>query len=140
MNGFLLDTNVLSELVRPKPEPKVENWLSATDEQLLHISVLTLGEIRKGIATLAQNKRRSELESWLEVGLKARFAERLLMIDAETADRWGFLAARARSQGVALAVIDGLLAATAQQHNLTIVTRNTADFAVGEAQLLNPWE
>jgi len=63
-----------------------------------------------------------------------------LMIDAETADRWGFLAARARSQGVALAVIDGLLAATAQQHNLTIVTRNTADFAVGEAQLLNPWE
>ena len=92
MSGFLLDTNCISEAVRVHPEPRVLSWLGAADESLLHLSVLTLGEIRKGVAALAQSKRRTLLETWLEVELQARFAGRILPIDAGVADRWGVLA------------------------------------------------
>src|SRR5437588_4471245 len=140
MSGFLLDTNCISELVRNKPEPRVLGWLDATDETLCYLSVLTLGEIRKGVAGLPQSKRRTRLESWLGLELQARFSGRILAIDAAVADRWGLLAAEAKRKGKSISAIDGLLAATALQHNLTIVSRNVGDFTDAQVQILNPWE
>jgi predicted nucleic acid-binding protein len=140
MTGFLLDTNCISELVRAQPEPRVLDWIEEADESLLYLSVLTLGEIRKGVAALPPGKRRTRLEAWLEVELQARFSGRILPIDAAIADRWGVLAAEARRAGRSLSAIDGLLAATALQHNLTIVSRNVNDFANAPTPVLNPWE
>lgn len=140
MSGFLLDTNVLSELVRRKPDTRVTAWLEATDEDLLHLSVLTIGEIRKGVAILPPSRRRTELESWLETELQARFASRVLPIDEAVASRWGWLAGQAQANGKSLAVIDGLLAATALHHNLTLVTGNVRDFSGTGAVTMNPWE
>lgn len=139
MSGFLLDTNCISELVRSRPEPQVLEWLEAADESLLYLSVLTLGEIRKGVAGLAQSKRRTRLETWLELDLQVRFSERILPIDAHIADRWGLLSAEARRKGRLLSAVDGLLAATALHHNLTIVSRNVSDFADTHAPVVNPW-
>jgi toxin FitB len=139
VSGYLLDTNCISEVVRPNPEPRVLSWLEATDERLLHLSVLTLGEIRKGVASLPQSKRRRRLESWLELELQVRFSGRVLPIDAGIADRWGILTADARKKGVGLATIDGLLAATALHFNLTLVSRNVNDFASTPVLLLDPW-
>ena len=140
MTGFLLDTNCISEVVRLKPEPRVMAWIEAAEEGLLYLSVLTLGEIRKGLAALPQGKRRSRLETWLEVELRARFSGRILSIDADVADRWGLLAAGAKIKGRPLSAIDGLLAATALQHNLTIVSRNVGDFTNTHVPVVNPWE
>lgn len=140
MSGFLLDTNCISEAVRVTPEPRVLAWIEAADESLLYLSVLNFGEIRKGLAALPQGKRRTKLEAWLEVELRARFSGRILSIDAEIADRWGLLAAGARGQGKALSVIDGLLAATALHHNLTIVSRNISDFSNLPVAVVNPWK
>jgi toxin FitB len=139
MSGFLLDTNCISELVRPKPEPRVMDWMEAADEAILYLSVLTVGEIRKGLAGLPQSKRRTRLETWVEVELQTRFAGRIVPIDAAIADRWGLIAAEARRKGKALPIIDGLLAATALHHNLTVVSRNAGDFATAQVQVLNPW-
>src|SRR5260370_41303017 len=112
MSGFLLDTNCISELVRPKPEPRVMEWMEAADEAILYLSVLTVGEIRKGLAGLAQGKKRTRLETWLEVDLSTRFAGRIVPIDLAVADRWGLLAAEAKRSGRGLPIIDRFLAAT----------------------------
>ncbi len=140
MSAFLLDTNCISEIVRPNPEPRVTDWMEAVDEALLYLSVLTLGEIRKGLAGLPQSKRRTRLETWLEVELRARFSGRILPIDGAVADRWGLLAADAKRTGRTLSAIDGLLAATALHHNLTIVSRNVSDFTNTQVPVLNPWD
>ena len=140
MSGFLLDTNIISELVKPKPEANVTEWIENTDESLLYLSVLTLGEIRRGIASLPQSRRRATLEAWLDKDLRARFEGRFLVIDQEVADRWGLLTAAARSSGIVLPVIDGLLAATALEHNLTLVTRDTGQIPSMGVAVFNPWE
>ncbi len=140
MSGFLLDTNVISELVKPRPEANVTAWIEGTDESLLYLSVLTLGEIRRGIATLSQSRRRATLEAWLDKDLRARFEGRILSIDQEVADRWGLLTAAARNSGIVLPVIDGLLAATALEHNLTLVTRDTGQIPLTDVAVFNPWQ
>ena len=140
MNGYLLDTNCISEAVRAQPEPRVMSWLEAVDEALLYLSVLTLGEIRKGVASLPQSRRRTLLDSWLNSELRARFSSRILPVDLAIADRWGLLSATAKNEGRALSTIDGLLAATAIQHSLTIVSRNDSDFAGVPIQVFNPWK
>jgi len=140
MSGFLLDTNCISELVRSHPELRVLQWIDDAEEDLLYLSVLTLGEIRKGIAVLPMSKRRTSLETWLEVELQSRFAGRILSIDSKIADRWGVLAAAARKIGRSLSAIDGLLAATALHHDLAIVSRNTSDFASTQVPVVNPWQ
>ena len=140
MSGFLLDTNVISELINARPDANVTAWVEATDESLLYLSVLTLGEIRRGIASLPQSRRRATLEAWLDRDLQARFEGRILTIDREVADRWGLLTAAARESGIALPVIDGLLAATALEHNLTLVTRDTGQIPSMGVAVFNPWE
>jgi predicted nucleic acid-binding protein len=140
VSGFLFDTNVISELIKPQPETNVTAWIEDTDESLLYLSVLTLGEIRRGIAALPQSRRRAILEAWLETDLRARFAERILTIDQEVADRWGLLTAAARSSGIVLPVIDSLLAATALEHNLTLVTRDVGQIPTTGVAVFNPWE
>jgi predicted nucleic acid-binding protein len=139
VSGFLLDTNVVSELIKPNPEPKVQQWVDSTDENLLYLSVLTLGEVRKGIAVLSSASRRASLEAWLNNDLMVRFAGRIVSIDHEVADRWGSITGKAITAGLSLAVIDGLLAATAMHFNMTLVTRNTRDVAATGIAVLNPW-
>ena len=140
MNGFLLDTNVVSELIRSRPEPKLSRWILSTDESLLHLSVLTMGEIRKGIVQLGKTARQIELQTWVDRDLRARFLDRILPIDEAVADRWGWISGQAMAKGVRLLVIDGLLAATALHYNLTFVTRNTRDVLATGAVLFNPWQ
>ena len=139
MSGFLLDTNVISELIRPAPDARVVRWADDTEESLLFLSVLTLGEIRKGIMTVGKKARRGRLEFWLTSELRSRFHGRILPIDEAIADCWGTIAALAATRGRPVPVIDGLLAATAQHHNLTFVTRNDSDVAGAGIRVLNPW-
>jgi predicted nucleic acid-binding protein len=140
VSGFLLDTNCISELIRSNPDPGLMDWMRAADESLLHLSVLTLGEIRKGAAILPQSKRRTHLENWLEFDLQVRFSGRILAIEKAVADRWGWLTAEAQRKGRPLSAIDGLLAATALHHHLTMVSRNVNDFVITQVELLNPWQ
>ncbi len=139
MSAFLLDTNIISELLKPKPEPKVTTWVDTADEELLYLSVLTLGEIRRGVVLLPRSARRTSLEAWLGKDLPLRFSDRILNIDQEVAYRWGHISGVASAKGINVPVIDGLLAATAMQHNLTLVTRNTRDVAATGVTLFNPW-
>jgi len=102
--------------------------------------VLTLGEIRKGTTLLPAGKKRDQLERWLRTDLPARFANRVLPINAEIAELWGAMAGQAQLKGITLAIIDGLMAATSKHHNLPIVTRNVRDFNVWALSVTNPWE
>lgn len=140
MNGFLLDTNVISELIRQRPDPRVPRWVNSTDEELLFLSVLTLGEIRKGIASVPDKLRKTRLETWTNRVLIPNFEERILPVDQATAERWGEIAGTLAQKGTAVPVIDGLLAATALEHNLTLVTRNARHVKLTGAIVLNPWE
>lgn len=130
--SYLIDTNVLSELCRKQPDPGVVEWFARHPAHSLYLSVLTLGEIRKGIEGVADATRRQALLDWLETELPAFFAERLIAV----ADRWGRLIAHA---GRPLPAIDSLLAATALEHDLVLVTRNTKDFAGLPVEVFNPW-
>lgn len=140
MSGFLLDTNIISELIKPGPEPRVIAWLQKTDEHLFYLSVLTLGEIRKGISALPDARRRVGIEAWLEKDLRDRFEGRILPVSEEIADRWGVLAGQAHAKKMLIPVIDGLLAATAIHHNLTLVSRNVKDVAATGVSVFNPWQ
>jgi predicted nucleic acid-binding protein len=141
MSGFLLDTNVLSEFNRRgEPNPLVKQWLEAADPESLYASVLTLGEIRFGVELLPPSKRRMRLEQWLDRDLPGWFEGRILHIDKLIADQWGLLRAQAQVKGRPLSVADGLLAATALHHSLTIVSRNVSDLDVVGLTVVNPWE
>ena len=140
MSGYLLDTNVISELTKLRPESKVVSWFQATSEELLYLSVLTIGEIRKGIDSLPRSNKRALLESWLANDLVLRFAGRILVVNLDIAERWGLICAQAKIAGASLAVIDGLMAATALHYNFTLVTRNTKDVQVPGINTLNPWQ
>lgn len=135
--SYLIDTNVLSELRNRKADAKVVAWMQARPRQSLYLSVLSLGEIREGIEGVADPAFRQTLTDWLEVELRNWFLGRLLGIDEKVADRWGRVQA---SAGRTLPVIDGLLAATALEHDLTLVTRNTKDFAGLGVQRVDPWD
>ena len=141
MSGFLLDTNVLSEFNRRgEPDRLVKQWLEAADTDSLYASVRTFGEIRLGVELLPPSKRRTQLEQWLERDLHEWFEGRILPIDEQIANRWGSLCAEAQLKGRPLSVIDALLAATALQHNLTIVSRNVSDFSIIGLTVVSPWE
>lgn len=137
--SFLLDTSVISELVKPAPDNHVVEWIKHAEETSLYLSVLTIGELEKGIAKLPVSSRRSKLETWVRSDLADRFRERLLAIDGTIAATWGKLAGEAETRGQPLPVIDGLIAATGLAHDLTIATRNVEDFDRWGARCFNPW-
>ena len=140
MRGFLLDTNVPSELTRPYPQSSVSQWLDNADDDQLYFSVVSFGEILKGITILEHGKRRTQLQQWLDETLRPWFDRRILPVDEAIAERWGVLAGQCRLKGRPLKVADGLIAATALEHDLTIVTRNVSDFEGLGVEILNPWE
>ena len=134
--SYLVDTNVLSELRRREPDARVVRWFEGCPATTLYLSVLTLGELRKGIEGLPEGERKHRLLGWLDAELPGFFAGRVLPIDARVADRWGLLAAQA---GRPVPVIDSLLAATALTHGLTLVTRNLRDFSYPGLAVVDPW-
>lgn len=137
--SFLLDTNVVSEWVKPQPDVGVVRWLSEVDEDRTCISVITLAELRRGIERLPSGRRRDRLDSWLSEELRLRFEDRVLPIGSSVADAWGRLVARRAMSGRPIGVMDAFIAATALVHDLTVVTRNGADFAVSLTRVINPW-
>jgi len=139
VSGFLLDTNVISEIVKLRPHSRVLQWIENTDEFLLYLSVLTIGELRKGIGLLPHGQRRGSLEAWLDHDLTLRFSSRILPVDIAVANRWGRISGTEAARKFPLPVIDGLLAATALQHSLTLVSRDTSHAAVTGVDILDPW-
>ena len=137
---FLLDTCLISEMVKREPNSKVVSWLSECDEQNLYLSVLIIGELQKGVSKLPAGLRRENLQSWIEHDLTDRFKGRILELGMETASTWGQLVGEAEQRGEKLPVMDSLIAATAATHGLCVVTRNTRDLERCQAKVFNPWD
>jgi predicted nucleic acid-binding protein len=136
---YLLDTCVVSELIRLHPDPRVIAWLSGQPEQNIFLSTITLGEIKKGIERLSAGPKRESLEAWLRQ-LESRFSLRTICIGVDEAYAWGILSAQANQAGMVLPVADGLMAACARAHALVLATRNTPDFKTTGIPVLNPWQ
>jgi len=139
VTDYLLDTNVVSEWVRPRPDPHVVDWLASVDEDRVFLSVITLAELRRGVQRLDRGRRRQQLADWLSEALPARFDGRLVQVDARIADRWGRLMAEAEENGRPLGAMDGFFAATADAMGLTLVTRNEKNLDGRGVRILNPW-
>jgi len=137
--NFLLDTNVLSEATRVRPDTNVASWLSTKSGLTLYVSVVSIAEIRKGILLLPEGKKRRKLEGWLVSELLPSFAGRVLPLGEEEMCEWAALQAGAERAGHRLPVIDSLIAATARFHGLTLATRNINDFQHCNILLQNPW-
>jgi predicted nucleic acid-binding protein len=136
---YLLDTCVISEVTKPRPVGRVLTWLDTQDELALFLSVITFGELQKGISKLPTSRRQRQLQQWVDQELTRRFTGRILGIDREVALRWGTMTAAAEQQGKPLPVLDGLLAATAVVGGLTLVTRNTPHVQATGVALFDPW-
>ena len=139
-HGFLLDTCVISELIKPSPSSNVVRWVDDQDEEGLYISVITVGEIEKGISKLPEGKKKVQLQAWLYSELTDRFNDRILDVSLDVAHTWGRIFGEAEKNGRSLPVIDALIAATAITKGLTVVTRNTDDMKESGVALLDPWE
>ena len=125
--------------MRPAPDARVVRWIERVKEETLHLSVLTLGEIERGVAKLAPSARRRRIEAWLRADLPARFEGRILPVDGTVAARWGLISAAAERKGRPLPAIDSLIGATALVHRLAVVTRNVADFVPTGVRCVDPW-
>jgi predicted nucleic acid-binding protein len=140
VKGYLVDTNIPSELTRQQPDTRVADFIRKAGKENLFLSVMTIGEICKGIDLLPVSQKRTALEGWLDIEVRAWFAGRILPITEAIAEHWGHLAAATKKQGITLAVVDGVIAATAMEHDLTLVTRNTKDYAGLSISILSPWD
>ena len=140
MSGFLLDTNVPSELTRPQPDPVVERWLDQIDDSQVYLSVISLGELLKGVTALPLSKRRVELDVWINTDLRRWFAGRILPVTERVAERWGVLMGERQVQGRPVNAIDALIAATATEHGLAVATRNVKHFGGLGVSIFNPWD
>lgn len=138
--SFLLDTNAISEWVKPRPDPGIVHWFDNVDEDRTYLSVITLGELRKGVNRLANGRRRDHLDAWLSNELPDRFGNRVLPIDATVADHWGQLLAHTEAAGTPIHGTDALIAATAVAHQLQVVTRNVTHFRPTGVDILCPWQ
>lgn len=139
MTGWLLDTNILSELRRPKPERRVLAFVAAKPLELLHVSVVTLAEIRFGIEVVADADRRAELGEWLAHKLRPMFDGRVLPVSEDVMFKWRLLVEEGRKAGHTFSQPDLIIAATALHHGLTVVSRDTADYIKTRVSLFNPW-
>jgi hypothetical protein len=137
--SFLLDTNVVSEWVKPQPDRNVISWLADVDEDRVFISVMSFAEIRRGLELLPAGRRRERLAAWLAEELPARFEERILNIDQHVAETWGVVMVRGQKLGLTLGSMDAFFAATTEAHGLTLVTRYVKDFQALGISLLDPW-
>jgi predicted nucleic acid-binding protein len=137
--SLLLDTNVISEWVKPRPDPGVVAWLAGVDEDQVFISVITLAEIRRGVDRMPAGVRRDRLDVWLQNDLPARFDMRIIPVDDAVALAWGCIVARREASGRPINAMDAFIAATAEAHTLTLVTRNVADFERSVEVIVNPW-
>ncbi|MBU0710911.1 type II toxin-antitoxin system VapC family toxin [bacterium] len=138
--NYLLDTCVISELVKIEPDKQVAEWINSVEEGQLYLSVVTIGELEKGISKLKPSKRKDKITEWLHNDLIFRFNDRILNLDINTFIEWGRLNATLENQGKKMPSIDSLIAATAIQYNLCLVTRNDRDFQNCNIQILNPWK
>ena len=136
---YLLDTNVISEWTKPRPDPAVVAWLGAADEDTLFLSVLAFAEIRLGIELLPEGRKRARISQWLDRDLAARFEGRIIGIGRDVAELWATIVARGRARGVTPPILDAFMAATALVHRMTLVTRNERDLAGLEVPIVNPW-
>ncbi|HYM77748.1 MAG TPA: type II toxin-antitoxin system VapC family toxin [Candidatus Dormibacteraeota bacterium] len=137
--NFLLDTNAVSEWVKPRPNPGLIRWMESADEDRVFLSVISLAELRYGVERMAIGARRSRLELWLRDELPLRFERRILSVDHLVAEAWGRAVSRAETIGRPMNAMDAFLAATAEVHRLALVTRNISDFPILKA-IVNPWE
>ena len=137
---YLLDTCVISELVAMQPDSRLVQWIDAMDEERLYLSVISIGEIKKGIEKLPDSSCRSALEQWLEDDLFLRFRDKILPIDTQVMLAWGELAATLERQGKSMPAMDSLIAAIALQGKLNLVTRNEDDFVYSGVPVINPWQ
>ena len=138
--NFLLDTCLLSELYRKRPNKNVANWVAGIEEHRLFVSVLSLGEIQKGVAKLNEGERKQKIQTWLDSDLQKRFANRIFPMDLEILLEWGRFCGECEKRWASLPVIDSLLAATAICRNLSVVTRNIGDFSRFPVKVFNPWQ
>jgi toxin FitB len=136
---YLVDTNVLSEALRPIPEPRVAAWLKSTDESRLFLSAITIAELRRGICTMPDGKRKHGLMAWLDDDICLRFKDRLLSVDVTVANFWGRMSASEKARGNNVGPMDVFIAATALVHDLTVATRNSRDFEPLGVPVFNPW-
>ena len=137
--SYLIDTCCISELVKKKPNANVVKWFADQDELSMNLSVITFGELRKGIEKLPDSKKKKELNRWLNEDLNYRFKNRVLNITIEEVNKWGEILAAAEKDGKPLPAIDSLIAATALVHDLSVVTRNTQDMEGSGVAVINPW-
>lgn len=138
--NYLLDTCVISELIKKKPGSKLIKWISEAEETSLYLSVLTFAEIHKGIEKLPKSKKKEQLRKWVNSDLKERFKNRIINLDLDIAAKWGEVQGKAELSGKPMSLIDGLIAATGIVYDLIVVTRNTKDMTESNVSLLNPWE
>jgi toxin FitB len=140
MRGFLLDTNIPSELIRTHPDPRVVEWVRNQNDKSLFLSAVSVGELRRGFTIVPASERRTRLERWFENELLVWFEGRILSVTKTVADRWGVLDGECLLRGTPANTADGMIAATALEHDLTVVTRNVRDFAGLGVTILNPWD
>ena len=138
--NYLLDTCVISELIKPRPSQKVVTWIDSIEEEKLYISVITIGEFEKGISKLPTSSKKDKISDWLNEDLLIRFKCRILDLDVNTLIKWGQIVANLENQGRKILAVDYLIAATVLQHDLCLVTRNIQDFQNCGIKILNPWE
>jgi len=137
--NYILDTNVISELVASEADQRVIAWIDSLDSENVFLSVITIGELKKGIEKLPNSKRKSTLETWLQEDLLVRFRDHIIPLDIPVLLTWGMLVASMEKQGNPMPAIDSLLAATAAQSGFTLATRNTGHFKPAGISLIDPW-
>lgn len=136
----LLDTCIISELITKQPNPKVVEFVDSLDPEDIYLSVITIGEIVKGIEKLPKSRRKTDLHNWLNEDLLIRFEGNILVLDTDTLIEWGALTARLESAGKTMPAIDSLIAATALAKKMALVTRNVSDFEASDVEIVNPWK
>jgi len=137
--SYLLDTNVVSETERKRPDSKVVEWLERVDARNVYLSALTIGEIKKGFSKLASGKKKAHIQNWLE-DVRKRFGDRILPLTEQTFLVWGKMIAEFEQKGMVRTALDSLLEATALEHDLILVTRNVKNFQHSSVTILNPWK